>query len=263
MKQEAIDRAAETYLKSRTGARQIERIPDDIRPATTDEAYDVQDALHRRLAEAGWGRIAGHKIGCTSVVMQQFLNIDEPCAGMVFDSTVHRGTGRYDRSRFCFPGVECEIAVRLGVDLAGPVDYTPETVAPAVAAAMASIELVDERIANFRELGAPPLIADDFFNAGCVLGPETDAVAPERLKDLPGRMRINGETIGEGVGADIMGDPLAALAWLATLRARRGQPLKAGEFVTLGSIVQTARIEAGDVVEMEIDGLGEAALRME
>ncbi len=75
--------------------------------------------MHEKLSAAGWGPIAGHKIGCTTTVMQEYLKIDAPCAGGVFGERVRLGIGHYDRAGMCRPGVECEIAVRLSADLPG------------------------------------------------------------------------------------------------------------------------------------------------
>jgi 2-keto-4-pentenoate hydratase len=160
------------------------------------------------------------------------------------------------------PGVECEIAVLLGRDLpAAGCPYDRASVADAVDAAMAAIEIVDDRYVDFRALGAPTLIGDDFFNAASVLG------APDRnwrrhdLAALAGGMSINGQNVGSGTGAQIMGHPLEALAWLANLRAGQGQMLKAGAFVSLGSIVETKWIAAGDLVEVAIEGLGRVSVQ--
>ena len=58
-----------------------------------------------------------------------------------------------------------------------------------------------------------------------------------------------------------MGHPFNALAWLANSRAEHGQPgLKAGEFILLGSVVETKWLQAGDEVRIEIDKLGELQL---
>ncbi len=78
------------------------------------------------------------------------------------------------------------------------------------------------------------------------------------LTGVAGRMRINGSEVGSGRGGDILGHPLTALAWLANALAARGRTLAAGEFVLLGSVVETRWVEAGDRVEIEIEGLGEA-----
>jgi 2-oxo-3-hexenedioate decarboxylase/2-keto-4-pentenoate hydratase len=54
-----------------------------------------------------------------------------------------------------------------------------------------------------------------------------------------------------------MGHPLEALAWLASLRASLGLALRAGEFVLLGSVVETRWVSAGDDVVVALEGLGE------
>ena len=235
----------------------MEPLPERLRPNTEDEAYRLQEALHVCLSGAGFGKRAGFKIGCTTPVMQAFLDIPNPCAGGVFAPTVHDIEGRFRHADFLHVGVECEIAVRLGADLdTGP--YDRAEVGRAVAAVMAAIEVVDDRYDDYRGFATPLLVADDFFNAGCVLGaPVTDWRSLD-LAAVAGRMAIDGREIGRGVGGDIMGHPFAALAWLATMRAARGTPLRAGEFVLLGSVVATEWVERGAVVEVELDGLGVA-----
>jgi 2-oxo-3-hexenedioate decarboxylase/2-keto-4-pentenoate hydratase len=152
-------------------------------------------------------------------------------------------------------GVECEIAVRLGRDLsAGSAPVTAASVRDAVAAYMAAIEIVDDRYADWRTTDTPTLIADDFFAAGCVLGePVADPGDPAALV---GTTTINGVEVGRGKGADVMGHPLNALAWIATSLAARGTNLRQGEIVLLGSLVETKWLERGDHVAIAIEGLG-------
>ena len=79
-----------------------------------------------------------------------------------------------------------------------------------------------------------------------------------------GFMRINGELVGEGVGADIVaGHPLEALAWLANKRAETGDGVAKGEIVMLGSVVKTHWLEPGDCVECEVEGLGSVKVTFE
>ena len=236
-------------------------LPPHLRPSNEPEAYAVLDALHERLTNAGWGELAGHKIGCTTPVMQEFLGIPNPCAGGVFESTVRREVGDFRHDEFLHVGVECEMAALLGADLPADATYDPDSVGAAVEAVMAAIEVVDDRWIDCRSVDMPMLIADDFFGAGCVLGA---SVAGWRELDLPGlagSMSINGRVVGSGVGADIMGHPFEALAWLANCMAERGSHLRAGEFVLLGSLVATKWVEKGDVVTVEIEGLGRAEAR--
>jgi 2-keto-4-pentenoate hydratase len=251
--------AAALLAAARIERRRFGRLPEACRPADEASAYAVQDALHASLIAAGGGTLAGHKIGCTTPVMQRFLNIPNPCAGGVFAPTVQHERGTFRHADFLHVGVECEVAVRLAHDLpAQRAPYDRRAVAAAVSACMAAIEVVDDRYDDYRSLDAPTLIADDFFNAGCVLGAPVVPWRDLDLAALRGRMTINGVEVGTGHGGDILGHPLVALTWLANALAARGQHLKAGEFVLLGSVVETKWVAAGDRVEIEIDGLGSA-----
>jgi 2-keto-4-pentenoate hydratase len=260
MAAEATLRAAELLARARLGRQRFAGLPETCRPPDEVAAYAVQDALHRQLSTAGCGPLAGHKIGCTTAVMQRFLNIDNPCAGGVFAPTVQHQHGTFRHDQFLHVGVECEIAVRLARDLpAAAAPYDRASVAAAIGACMAAIEVVDDRYEDYRSLDTPTLIADDFFNAACVLGAPVESWHELDLTGVAGRMRINGGEVGTGRGGDILGHPLNALAWLANALAGRGRALAAGESVLLGSVVETKWVEAGDLVEIEIEGLGQAS----
>ena len=139
--------------------------------------------------------------------------------------------------------------------------HTRDSVAEAVGALMAGIELVDDRYVDYSMLSAPTLIADDFFNAGVVLGPEVTAWHALDLETIEGMMVIDDIEVGRGQGADILGHPLNALTWLADHRAALGTPLRAGDFAMLGSVVKTVHFNAPATVRIRFDGLGEVAVQ--
>ena len=178
----------------------------------------------------------------------------------MFARTVQHRHGAFRHRDFRHVGVECEIAVRLAADLpASGAPYRREGIADAVGAGMAAIEVVDDRYEDYHALDTPTLVADDFFNAACVLGAPVEDWRALDLTGLRGRMTINGREVGIGQGGDILGHPLEALAWLANARAARGRHLRAGEFVLLGSVVETNWVETGDLIEAAIEGLGRAS----
>lgn len=249
----AAARFIATARRSRTA---LEAMPAEFVPATEVEGYQVQRALHD-LLRPQLGSLVGYKIGCTSKVMQDYLQIPHPCGGGVFERVVHASGVTLPASGYVRVGVECEIAVRLVRDLsAAGQPFTAEQAGEAVEAYYPAIEIVDDRYVKWETLGAPTLVADDFFAAGCVLGrPVARAAAPDLLT-VSGRALINGTEAGRGTGADVLGHPHRALAWLANHLAAEGRGLHAGQIVMTGSLVKTVWLAPGDHVRMELDGLG-------
>jgi 2-keto-4-pentenoate hydratase len=261
MTPEAIASAADFLadLRQRRNSRRppIDEIPAAFRPATLEEGYAVQEAARPLIAARGRGAPVGWKIGSTSPPMQAALGIPFPCAGTLYAGTVHRGHATFNRGDYSKPGLECEIAVRLGADLpAAPGGHTRASVLPAVAAVMTSVEIVEWRFTDFKRAGVPSLVADDFFSCGCVLGREQPPATLAGDADIPGRFTLDGALASGGSARDILGYPLNSLAWLADHRAALGTPLRAGEIVTLGSIVAALRPERTCLVEASFDGLG-------
>ena len=256
MDEDKIDLAAQFIAQGRLGPSLIPRPPDDLIPQNVLDGYAVQAEVNRILRMAKFGPLVGHKIGCTTNVMQKFLEIDHPCAGEIFDSTVYSNETELSLSKFSNVGVECEIAVRIGSDmkgLKGP--FTPESVRCSVNAIMAGIELVDDRYQDYKQLNAPTLIADNFFNVGVVLGEELKNWQSLNLQSISGILKRDGIEISKGHGADILGNPFEALAWIANHRAKLGVPILAGSFVMLGSVVQTVFIEKPCRIDIEFNGL--------
>jgi len=81
------------------------------------------------------------------------------------------------------------------------------------------------------------------------------SAAPDLL-DIVGRAVINGVEDGRGTGADVLGHPHHALAWLANHLAASGRALRAGQIVLTGSLVKTVWLKPGDSVAIDLSGLG-------
>ena len=256
-----IEAAARHLFQAAQAGERGATLPDDIAPADVEAAYQVQDRLQALWIEAGAGEIAGWKVALTSKVMQELVGVSQPCEGAIFANRVHHGAARLSHGSFVNIGVESEIAVRLACDLP-PADgpYDQDNIRRGVAACMAAIEIVEDRAIDYSLIDAPLLIADNSFNAGCVLGEPVTEWRNLDLSALAGRMLINGELVGRGVGGDVLGHPLVPLAWLANNLNQRGTMLHAGDVVLTGSIVATKWLQPGDNMVTEVDGLGRASL---
>jgi 2-keto-4-pentenoate hydratase len=248
--------AARIIASSRRNGVGLKALPPDLAPKDEAEGYRVQRVLHDLLLPAS-GALVGYKIGCTSKVMQQYLDIPHPCGGGVFARGVHESGVRLRAADYVRVGVECEIAVRLARPLAaGQGPFTADNVSGAIEAYLPAIEIVDDRYERWETLGAPTLVADDFFAAGCVLGAAVSRAAAPDLLAVTGRALINGAEVGRGTGADVLGHPHHALAWLANHLVAEGRGLHAEQIVLTGSLVKTVWLKAGDHVVMELARLG-------
>jgi len=262
MKPNQIAKAVDIFRGMRLDLDKLDRLPISCTPVNAAEAYEVQQALNSCLGKLGLGAIGGYKIGCTSKVMQDYLKIDEPCSGGIYANTVFREKGERRHDAYSRPGVECEIAIGLGARLgAAGAPYNRESVAGAVESVMAAIEIVDDRFVDYTKLELPTMLADDFFNSGCVLGAPVKDWHGRDIATLRCEMFVNDASIGFGFGGDVMGHPLNVLAWLANSLVARGRELRAGEFILTGSSVQTYWCEPGDEVRVEIETLGTAEIR--
>jgi 2-keto-4-pentenoate hydratase len=184
--------------------------------------------------------------------MRAYLGIAQPVAGFIEARNLRHAFRFADYLR---PGVECEIALRLARPLAGP--CSREEAAAAVGAAMAAIEVVDERCADYASLGVAVLAADQMFQAGGALGPEVPP--PADLAALEGRIEVDGARRGEGRGAELLGDPIEVLRWLAGSRcAAEFGGLRAGQVVLLGSVCPPVWLARPCSVRVVFEGLGEA-----
>ncbi len=263
MTPEGIQQSASTVAENRLNRTRLDTMAADIRPADLHDAYAVQEACNEILAVKGLGDPVGYKIGCTTPVMQEYMNIHEPAFGAVFDTAVYRGHAELSHADFVEPGVETEIAASLAADLpAAGAPYTRDSVRDAVGAVMISIELVDARYRDYRDLDTPTMVADNFFNAAVVLGDPVEYWQDIDLAEAEATVNLNGTELGRGKGSLIMGHPLEALAWLANRLAERGRYLRANEFVTLGSVIPTHWMSKGDRIDHRIPGLGAVSITL-
>ncbi len=255
-----VEAAADFLLAAHRQGRRFERLPAGIAPQSEEEAYRVQEAFVGALALP----IAGWKVALTSAAMRRVVpGIDQPCAGAVFAGRVHRSPARLPRSALMRIGLECEAMVRLADDLPDKGrPWTRESVAPHVGAVAPAFELIDDRGADYNDMTAFDLIADNAWNGGVVAGPEIAGWRALDLVGARGSLEIDGKSAGEGRGGDAMGHPFEPLAWLANNAMARGRPLRAGALVMTGSILPTQFLEAGSRAVYTHEALGTVELEI-
>lgn len=254
MNTQRSEAAARTIWAAWSGHHLIDGLPEDCRPDTVDEGYEIQAAL-ASLASA---TPAGWKIAATSTAGQKHIGVDGPLAGRLWQSKLHESGTTLPAGHLHMAVVEAEFAFRLGRDLpGGDGDYPVDAVMDAVAALHPAIEIPDSRFRDFTVVGAAQLIADNGCTEYCVLGPE--APPAWREVDLPAHpvvVTIDGVEAATGTGANALGDPRLALTWLANDRVRHGVPLAAGDVVITGTCIVPAPIKHAKHVLADFGALG-------
>lgn len=229
-------------------------LPDGLRPESRAEGYAVQAHLEGRSAEP----LFGWKIAATSVAGQRHIGVDGPLAGRILAENVHAPGSTLSLAHNRMRVAELEFAFRFARDLAPRAQpYGEAEVLAAVASLHPAIEVPDSRFEPFETAGTAQLIADAACARDFVLGPA--AGCDWRALDLAayrvlGTLPRSGEH--HGIGANVLGDPRIALAWLVNELSAHGITLRAGQVVTTGTCVVPIPILPGDRVHGDFGVLG-------
>lgn len=227
-----------------------------LEPGDIDGAYAVQAINTRQWLNDG-RRLVGRKIGLTAKAVQAQLGVDRPDFGALFADMQVPDGGALDPAETIQPKAEAEIAFVIGRDIDDP-EVSMDTLTAAIDHAVAAIEIVDSRIADWK-IAFADTVADNGSSAFFVLGAERRPLAGLDLYTCGMVMEINGAVASLGAGAACLGHPLNAVQWLARTLAARGEALKAGDILLSGALGPMAALTPGDLVRARIGGVGACA----
>lgn len=188
----------------------------------------------------------GYKLGYTSAAMRRQMNISSPNYGVLSkDQLVHGGTIPHEE--LIHPLVEPEIAIRLTQDLPQIAIHDKASVLQGQPEFMLAIEVCDSRYPSY-DFKAVDNIADNSSAARYVLGNAAPIESDDYLKALDVELWIDGELLDKGMGGNALGDPLLAVAWLATRLASQKKSLQSGDVILTGGLTKGYRVEKGQLV---------------
>jgi 2-keto-4-pentenoate hydratase len=239
--------------------QRLSALPETIRPATRADGYAIQALLEQRASTP----LFGWKIAATSRAGQSHIGVDGPLAGRLLRERARETGAHLPLAGNQMRVAEPEFAFRLARDLpprAQP--YTAQEVLAAVDTLHPAIEVPDSRYDDFAKVGAAQLIADNACAHQFVLGPATHA--DWRSADLAEHAvtgNVSGKLHRDGKGANVLGDPRVALAWLANELSQLGITLGAGQVVTTGTCLVPLPVGPGDYVIADFGELGAVEVR--
>jgi 2-keto-4-pentenoate hydratase len=253
----AVPVAVERLLEARSLHRLAVPLSETEPGLTLEQGYAIQDALRAELERRG-EPINGWKIGVTSQAAREAMGVDHPIAGFLLRSGQYPSGAQVPLSRFANLGVEVEVAFRMRSALVGP-GVTADSARLAVEGAFAALELPDFLFSG--KPTAADFVADGVHANAIVLG---SPLTPLRALDLALEGVVyehNGKIVATNTAAEVMGNPLNSLAWLANHLGSRGLGLKAGDLVMSGSVSKLLRPKAGDAIRATFTRLGSVSVK--
>ena len=251
----SVPRAVDRLIQAHADVRALAPLSDTDGDFTLEQAYAIQDAVRGELERRGQ-RPIGWKLGATSPSGQAVMGVKEPACGFLLPRR-YASAAKVSASEFVTLGVEAEIAFKMRTKLVGP-NITAYAAGRAVEGAVAALELPDfifsgkPRVADF--------VASSVIAKAIVLG---GPVTPLSEFDVAGEEVVyehNGEIVGRCTSAEVMGNPLNALAWLANHLATRGLALEPGDLVMSGAITKMLRPKVGDTIQAKFARLGSVSV---
>lgn len=251
----SVQTALERLIEAQTNHRLLAPLSETHGDFTIEHAYAIQDALRGELTRRGQ-RSIGWKLGATSPSGQAVMGVTEPACGFLMRRQYASGA-QVSAGEFVNLGVEAEVAFRMGTKLAGP-GITERTAVLAVDGAVAALELPDfifsgkPRVADF--------VASSVIANAIVLGSSLKPLSAFDVSREEVVYEHNGKVVGTHTAAEVMGNPLNALVWLANHLATRGLALEPGDIVMSGAITKMLRPKVGDTIQANFGHLGSVSV---
>jgi 2-keto-4-pentenoate hydratase len=245
--------AAEALIQARTSYTILDDFPGGEYPANVAEATAVLDEIENQFMLP----VGGRKAAFTADAALKMMNVDGPACGPLFSPYIIPSPANLNLPAASWRGLECEISFKMAANLpARDAAYSVEEAAAAVGSMHPALEVVDSRIANGVDHGGVAIIADHCGNAAFVYGGAVEKWRDLDLASLKVDLNVNGETVITGSGDAVMGNPLNSLAWIANSLSERGKSLKAGEWVTTGSMMGIYKAPPGSSIVADFGALG-------
>lgn len=254
---QAVADAARRLLAAQERREPADPIRDLIGDTDIDLAYRVQQAVIAERVRSG-ARIVGRKIGLTSEAVQRQVGVDRPDFGVLLDTMRFADGELIPAATLLQPRAEVELAFVLATDIDSELDMIE--LRGTVAHAIAAIEVVDSRVRDW-DITIADTVADNASSGAFVLGTEEVPLTDFEPRDVTMTLVGDGRELSSGTGAACLGDPLAALAWLARTAVEYGAPLRRGDVILSGALGPLVPVGPGDTVTATISSLGTVTAR--
>lgn len=206
-------------------------------------AFQVQ-RISARVAVENGDRVVGFKLGNIAKAMQDAFGLDQPDYGFLLASSFLYENTKISLSNFIAPFVELEPAFVLKSALRGP-NVTVADVMSAIDYAVPAVEIIDSRVQDWA-IKLEDTIADNGSTGAIILGGTPRKLDALTLANTRGLLEFNEKVVASGNTRNILGNPLAASAWLVNRLAEYDVEILPGQIIMPGSCLEAIPMkEAG------------------
>ena len=186
-----------------------------------------------------------------------------PWAAPILDCDMRENGGTHPLPRGSAVKIEAELGIRLGRDLPPrALAYVREEILDSISEMFVGLELIVSRFSNVAAADFISKVADSFSNGAYAIGARTDSFRNLDLARLRCRLAVDGHVFNDRLGGHSDGDPLIPLIAWANAQADCLGGLRAGQFVTLGTLNEPVPMDRPARIEAFLEGIGEASLRL-
>ena len=274
-----INQISSQLQDARVNNYQIQPISHALQDLDQDQGYRIAASLRALREETANETVAGRKIGFTNRNIWPEYNIDRSNWSYMYNTTIIDLTYENSHERLSYDSGIAEVDISHLSNLQPKIE--PEIVlglTRPVSSSMTDAELLGslDWIAHGFEVVAS-VFPDWKFTAAdttaafalhalLLVGPkiyvqEAAERSSERLlqqlTDFKIELRQNGKTVDEGIGSNVLGNPVKALRHLVELLEKDdyNSALEVGEAVTTGTLTRALDIHDGDAWSTKISGI--------
>lgn len=242
--------------------REAIAVPPSAREGGLDltTAYAVEGELVR-MRKASGRKTVGLKVGFANKAMWRVLKLETLVWAHMYDDTVRHAVNNealLSVAKMAVPKIEPEIVFKLRSPIAPDADAA--AVLGSVEWLALGFEIIDCVYPDWK-FTPVDFVAAYGLHAGLIVGTPL-AVTPELIPSLVDQLAAftvtlqkNGETVAQGAGRNSLKSPALCLGELSSASAKAGEPLKAGDLVSSGTLTEAQLIGPGQTFSAVVEGL--------
>jgi len=235
---------------------------------SAEAGYKIALGLHAERMAAGWKPV-GRKIGFTNRTIWPRYGVYQPIFGFVYDRTVTdapEGLATIKLAGLAQPRIEPEIC--FGLKAAPSATKDPAALLACIEWIAHSIEIVQCPHPDWK-LQLADSTAANGLHGKLILG---TPVPVEKIPGLAATLPLlkvdllrNRERKDQGIGSNVLGSPLLALAHVIEILSRQpgSPPLAAGEIVSTGTLTDAHPVAPGERWSTDLHGFATGNFEIE